>query len=116
MPDPDPNLSAALKRAREDLRRALDGVDFLCRGTLVKRTKVCGKDSCRCAHDPAARHGPYYEWGRMERGRLVHTMVSPEQAAQLARAIRAHRQVQRLLRRWERESARTILMTKPRNR
>lgn len=116
MPDPAPNRSAALARLREDLRRALGSVEFLCRGTLVKRTKVCGKDSCRCAHDPAARHGPYYEWGRMERGRLVHSMVSPEQAAQLARAIHAHRQVQRLLRRWERESARVILKNRPPNR
>lgn len=110
MSNPAAKRSAAMARVQEDLRRALDGVDFLSPGTLVKRTKICGKSSCRCAHDPTARHGPYYEWGRMERGRLVHTMVSPQQAAQLARSIRARRQVQRLLRRWERESAKAILM------
>lgn len=112
MPDRPFSPSARLARARDDLLRALEAVELLCRGTLIKRTKVCGKSSCRCAQDPAARHGPYNEWGRMERDRLVHTMVSREQAAQLARAIRAHRQVQRLLRKWERESAKAILMPK----
>ena len=116
MPDRPHKLSAPLARARQELLRTLATVEFLCRGTLLKRTKVCGKSSCRCAQDPSARHGPYYEWGRMEGGRLVHTVVSPQQAAELLRAIRAHRQVQRLLRKWERESAKAILMPTARNR
>ena len=106
-------LTSALRRAREDLRRAIEGGDLLCRGTLLKRTKLCGKSSCRCAKDPTARHGPYYEWGRMERDRLVHTMVSREQAAEIIRAIREHRRIQRLLRRWERESTRALLLARP---
>lgn len=113
MSHPPRKLASALRRAREDLRRAIEDGDLLCRGTLVKRTKLCGKSSCRCAQDPSARHGPYYEWGRMERDRLVHTMVSREQAGEIIRAIRAHRRLQRLLRRWERESTRAVLVARP---
>jgi hypothetical protein len=83
-------------------------VDYLCSGTLLRRRKLCGKVGCRCAQDPAARHGPYYEWGHMKDGKLVHRMVSPQQAARLRQAIRHYRKVLRLLRAWETETERVI--------
>ena len=58
-------------------------MEYLCSGTLLERRKMCGKPGCRCAQDPQARHGPYYEWGHMKAGKLVHRTVSPEQAASL---------------------------------
>ncbi len=90
------------------IQRTIRQVDLLCSGTLVKRTKICGKPGCRCAHDPAARHGPYYEWGYMKEGRQVHRMIPPGQATRLRRAISNYRKVRRLLRRWEAESVRLM--------
>lgn len=78
-------------------------------GTLHTRTKVCGKPNCRCAQDPAARHGPYYEWSWREGNRGVHRAITREQATALRRALRNDRKVKRLLVKWEEESARTIL-------
>ena len=106
-----PSPDAVLRRARARiarLRAAISAVESLCSGTLLRRTKVCGKPGCRCAQDPAARHGPYYEWGHMQGGKLVHRMVSPWQAALLRRAIANYRRVVRLLRVWETETARII--------
>ena len=97
------------------IRAAIGAVDALCSGTLLQRTKLCGKAGCRCAQDPAARHGPYYEWGHMQRGRLVHRMVSPRQAARLRRAIQNYRRVRRLLRAWEAETVRIIEAENSRN-
>ena len=105
-----------LTPVRRQVLEALRAIELLARGSLLKRTKVCGKKSCRCAQDPAARHGPYYEWGRMEGDRLVHTMVSPAQARLIVEAIRNHRRIQRLLRTWERETRKVILEEKHRNR
>jgi hypothetical protein len=76
------------------IREALGAMELLCSGTLLKRMKVCGKPGCRCASDPAARHGPYYEWGHMHEGRLVHRVVSPQQAEVLRGAIANHRSSQ----------------------
>lgn len=89
-------------------------MERLCSGTLLRRTKVCGKPGCRCAHDPTARHGPYYEWGRMKRGRLVHRMVSPPHAALLREAIGNYRALRRLLRAWEDETVKLIDAEDPR--
>lgn len=101
----------------EAIRSKILQMDYVCSGSLLKRTKVCGKPYCRCARDPEARHGPYWEWSRLEGGRLVHSVVSASQAKLLARAIRNHREIRKLLRRWERESLRAIKLedsTKPR--
>jgi hypothetical protein len=108
-----------IQRARERIariRHTLGGVDYLCSGTLLERMKLCGKPGCRCAEDPAARHGPYYEWGHMKRGKLVHRTVSPQQAAILRLAIANYRRVRKLLRSWEVETERLIDAEEPRQK
>ena len=80
-----------------------------CSGTLFTRTKVCGKPNCSCAQDVKARHGPYFIWVHREAGRLIHRIISPEQAQSARRAIANFRQIRRLLARWDRESAKDIV-------
>lgn len=96
------------------IRDRLARIDLVCSGTLTERTKTCGKPNCRCATDPEARHGPYYEWTWREGGKLRHKILSPQQADELRRAIANYRDVQQLLQRWERESAAIILTSVPR--
>jgi hypothetical protein len=100
---------AAQRRRIESIRRQIAKIDLICAGTLHERTKSCGKAACRCATDPAARHGPYYEWSWREDGRLVHRVVSAEQAGALQSAISNYRRVQEMLARWQGESATIIL-------
>ena len=98
-----------IKQARERIARiraSFDAMDYLCSGTLLRRMKMCGKPGCRCAEDPDARHGPYYEWGHMKGGKLVHRMVTPEQAALLRRAIANYRKAKKLMKAWENETER----------
>ncbi len=103
-----PSRTRVRQRTRA-LRRAINALDFVASGTVHKRTKVCGRKSCRCAVDPAARHGPYYEWSRRQDGRLLHSVVTPEQAEVFTRAIQNYREIQQLLARWERETAQEVL-------
>ena len=105
----------AQARERIDrIRQALGEIDTLCSGTLLKRMKVCGKPGCRCAHDPQARHGPYYEWGHMKGGVLVHRSLTPQQAQILQLAIGNHRKAKKLMRAWEEETERLIDLETPR--
>lgn len=104
-----PQQIAQQARERIDqVRQELALIDLMCSGTLLKRMKTCGSPTCRCAQDPAARHGPYYEWGHMRAGKLVHRLVSPEQAELLGQAINNYRKLKKLLRSWEAESERLI--------
>jgi hypothetical protein len=99
-----------MRQRTKDLRRAISDMDYVASGTLHTRTKVCGRNNCRCADDPDARHGPYYEWSRRQDGRLVHSVISKQQAAFIVRAIENHRAIQRLLALWERETAADLLV------
>lgn len=92
----------------EEIKRQILDLDLIASGTLVRRTKVCGKPGCRCATDRDARHGPYFEWGRIERGRRTSTTVTPAKARQLKRALRHQRRLKALLRRWEQASVSAI--------
>ena len=92
----------------ERIRGRICALDVLCSGTLVKRTKLCGRAACRCARDPDARHGPYYEWGRMKANKLVNRMVTPEQASLIRHALANHRAARRLLRAWENQTVRVL--------
>lgn len=84
-------------------------MDFVASGTLHTRTKVCGRPNCRCAVDPNARHGPYHEWSRRQNQRLLHRVITDEQAKLFAEAIANNRKIQQLLACWEQETATEIL-------
>jgi len=101
--------AAPTPQAIARIHRQLATMDLACSGTLSKRTKRCGKPNCQCATDPAAAHGPYYEWSRREDGRTVCTMISPSHARRLQRAIANYRRVQALLHEWDQRS-RSMLM------
>ena len=108
--------TAAAARARiAKIREELAAIDSLCSGTLLKRMKTCGSPGCRCASDPEARHGPYYEWGHMKAGKLLHRLVSPAQAQALGVAIANYRKAKKLLRAWEAQTERLINAEHPRS-
>jgi hypothetical protein len=92
----------------ERIHKQITAMDLLAQGTITKRTKVCGHPNCRCANDPDSRHGPYFEWTRLNKGKYVHSIVSAEKAQQLSIAIANNRKLRILLARWYKETA-TIL-------
>jgi hypothetical protein len=101
-------IAARAHQRIQAIRQAIAQTDYLCSGSLLARMNSCGKPNCRCAQDSAARHGPYYQWGHMKAGKLVHRLVSPEQAKLLRVATVNYRRVKKLLRAWEAETERII--------
>ena len=101
------SLAQNIKQVRDKIggvRAALADIEYMSSGTLHMRMKVCGMPGCRCAQDPQARHGPYYDWGHMIGGKLVHRMVTPAQAELLQHAIDNHRRAKQLMREWEEQT------------
>jgi len=98
-----------MRQRTQEVRRAIGAMDYVASGNLYVRMKACGRPNCRCATDPEARHGPYYEWTHREEGRFLHRVMSPKQGEVFARAIENYREIRRLLARWERETAKEIL-------
>jgi uncharacterized protein DUF6788 len=91
-----------------EIKQSLSALEHLSSGTLLKRMKVCGNPRCHCASDPAARHGPYYEWSYLKGGKLRHRTLTPEQADIMRLAIANYRKAKKLLRAWEAQTLNLI--------
>lgn len=99
---PQTRPSRARLRARsKEIRKELNNLGFVVSGTLHHRTKKCGKPNCRCHTDPEARHGPYFEWGRLRNKKLVQTTITRAQAKLIEKGIANHKRAQALLDEWE---------------
>jgi hypothetical protein len=96
-----------------EIKRSLSALEHLSSGTLLKRMKVCGNPRCRCASDPAARHGPYYEWSYLKGGKLRHRTLTSEQADIMRLAIANNRKAKKLLRAWEAQTLHLIELKAP---
>ena len=100
------------QRARERLRQIrerIGALGYIASGTLLRRTKLCGKPNCTCASDPAFRHGPYYQWSRRKGGRQDNTVIPAVAVDQFRRATTNYKRLRTLLRQWEEESVKLML-------
>jgi len=111
-----PVADAKSTKSREKIakiQRTLCAMQYLLSGTLLKRMKVCGNPRCHCASDPAARHGPYFEWSYLKAGKLRHRTLTPEQAEIMRLAIANQRKAKKLLRAWETQTLHLIELKTP---
>ena len=76
MPDSNPNGSSSFSNP-VPVRR----------GSLTPRFVKCSKASCPCAHDPNARHGPYFSYTHAVKGRTQSRFLSEEEADIVRRQI-----------------------------
>jgi hypothetical protein len=100
---PTATLDRCSQRFHE-LKREFQGLEYFCKGTVLKRMVKCGKASCPCGHDPAKRHGPYFEWTYKAKGKTVNVKLTPETAAIFRAASQQYRSLKSLLNRLERLS------------
>ena len=94
-----------------EIQREISLMEYLSSGTLLKRMKVCGNPRCHCASDPAARHGPYFEWSYLKAGKLHHRTLTPEQAEIMRLAIANQRKAKKFMRVWEAQTLNLIELT-----
>jgi hypothetical protein len=113
MPTADKITAREVEEKIAQIQHALAAMQYFASGTLLKRTKLCGNPRCHCASDPAARHGPYYEWSYLKAGKLRHRTLTPEQAALMRSAIANYHKAKKLLRAWEAQTQHLIELNAP---
>ena len=86
------------------LKREFQPLEYFAKGTLLKRMMKCGKAQCACAHNPAKRHGPYFEWTYKVTGKTVNVKLTPEATSIYRAASQQYRKLKSLLNRLERLS------------
>ena len=73
---------------RPTLKAKLQAVGFIGQGSVQTRRIACGSPTCRCHHDPDARHGPYHYWTRKARGKTVGLKLTGRRTRPLPRVDR----------------------------
>ena len=110
-PDPERAADPVLARCARQYRvwqAALATLGYFCKGTVTSRTFKCGRASCACSHDPARRHGPYFEWTYKIAGKTVYHRLSPPEARIYKEGAAEYRKLKSLLRRLETISRRAL--------
>ena len=88
-------------RRFQDLKREFQELEYFCKGTLLKRMMKCGKAACACQHDPAKRHGPYFEWTYKAKGKTVNVKLTRDVMPVFRAATHQYRKLRSLLNRLE---------------
>src|SRR6516225_6150446 len=97
---PTETMHRYAQRFRE-LKREFQQLEYFCKGTLLRRMMKCGKAQCACRHDPARRHGPYFEWTYKAKGKTVNLKLTPEATPFYRAAAQQYRKLKLILSRLE---------------
>jgi len=88
-------------RRFQALKREFQELEYFCKGTLLRRMMKCGKAACPCQHDPARRHGPYFEWTYKAKGKTVNVKLTRDVMPVFRAATHQYRKLRSLLNRLE---------------
>jgi hypothetical protein len=97
----DAQRLGTLEARYRTLAAGLVPVGFISQGSVVASYTTCGKASCRCASDPDARHGPYWQWTSAVHGRTVGQRLTPSEAALYKQWITNQRTLDRIISRMQ---------------
>ena len=60
-----------MHRKIKALKNKISNIDWILKGTLLKKYTQCGKNNCRCHQDKKYWHGTYWIWTRKEKGKTI---------------------------------------------
>ena len=92
------------------LKAKLQAVGFIGQGSVQTRRIACGSPTCRCHHDPDARHGPYQYWTRKARGKTVGLKLTEDELGLYREWIENNRELERLVEEMRRISSRVLAL------
>jgi hypothetical protein len=93
---------ADLEAETAALRRRLDTIGIVLRGSLVERWMPCGRRGCACQAKPPRLHGPYLQWTAKVKGKTRTVRLTKDQAEAYRHWIGNRRRLEEVIRDWER--------------
>jgi len=85
-----------LRQRLEARRRELGQGGISIGGSLVRTLRKCGRENCRCAHDPKARHGAHVLTSKVRRRTKV-VYVPVDMVEEVRLWVQERRRIRRLL-------------------
>jgi hypothetical protein len=91
----------ALELRVADLRRRLEEIGIVLRGSVVERWMPCGRKGCACQAVPPKLHGPYHQWTRKVDGKTKTVRLTKAEAAAYRQWIDNGRRLDAVIQEWE---------------
>ena len=101
-----PNSPSHDEQRYNELKESIEKLDFIRRGSVVRRFMPCGKAGCRCQATPPKLHGPYYQWTRKVRGKTVTVRLTRQEATLIKKWIANGSQLTKIVTQMEKVSMR----------
>ena len=109
--DRHPQRLEKFQQRYAELKHELQGLGFVCVGSVQTRYLECGTANCRCHDSPANRHGPYHYWTRKVKGRTVTVLLQQTEVELYQKWIQNNRLLDRLVRQMRQLSAQALGIT-----
>lgn len=97
-----------MNRNISDIKHKISAKSYILNGTLTKRYKQCGKETCRCSEDSQYWHGPYWIWTRKENGKTITRTLNKTQATMVKKAVKEMKEINRGILKWRALSLKEI--------
>ena len=83
------------------LKNQITAREWILQGTLLRQSKQCGKNNCRCHQDKKYWHGPYWIWTRKEKGKTITMTLNQNQAKQVKKSLGEMKKINKLIEKWK---------------
>lgn len=87
------------------LRREIEGIDYVCKGSISKVYYKCGKNNCICHKDENKKHGPYNLWTRKVDGKTITKSLNDNQVKKFKQYKKNYNKFKQLIKKIEKISA-----------
>lgn len=83
------------------LKSQITAREWILQGTLLRQSKQCGKNNCRCHQDKKYWHGPYWIWTRKKKGKTITKTLSQNQAKMVKKSLEEMKKINKLIENWK---------------
>lgn len=91
------------------LKKELNSIDYMIRGTITKIYNRCGKKNCICHKDPAKLHGPYYLYTKKVKGKTTGCHFTKEETDKLSKHLKGYNRAIEIIREISRLSEEALI-------
>ncbi len=89
-----------LEKQIAKIKKEINALDDLRRGSLSKQYNICGTAGCKCKAAVPKKHGPYYQLSFTKNGKSSTKFVNSRNAKTVSRQVKNYACLRNLVNKW----------------
>ena len=92
--------TCTLEKQIASIKKEINALDDLRRGSLSKQYNICGTAGCKCKASVPKKHGPYYQLSFTKNGKSSTKFVNNRNAKAVSRQVKNYTRLRNLVNKW----------------